>query len=310
MPDANTPPLPAIRTVLCALNLSDISAHVLAMAAEVAEAYDAKLLVMHVIEIWDPRYDFMMADLAKQLEKQAQDKLRAELERLGKTSTVPVETIITKGPATLKILQTIRERRPDLIVLGSHGRRGLDRALLGSVTDAVLRVSPTSVLTVRPLKNPDIKTIVCAVDFSSCSRAALERAVELARLEKLPAIKVLNVFEVPLGFMEAGMTYETVLTKLDTVRKNEMDGFLRSVNTAGVVCEPVAMEGPPAATVAQYAERIGADLIVVGSHGRSRLTAFVLGSISTRIIHQAKVPVWAVKAPGYRESLWLALDRL
>jgi nucleotide-binding universal stress UspA family protein len=165
------------------------------------------------------------------------------------------------------------------------------------------------VLGVRPPRNPDIRSIVCAVDFSACSQLALQCTAELARLEKLPAIKVLNVYEIPLGFMEAGLTSRTAALKIEAVHRSQMEEFLRAAQRA-VECEPVFREGSPAPTIAAYADEIGADLIVVGSHGRSSLAAFLLGSTSSRILHHARVPVWAVKSPRERETLWQALDKL
>jgi nucleotide-binding universal stress UspA family protein len=303
-------PLPPIQKVLCAIDLSDISSHVLACAAEVAEAYDARLQVLHVVEVWDSRYDFIVPEMRKRIEVEANAKVQAELAHLGKTNQIPVDVAVTKGGAITKIMEFIRTERPDVIVVGSHGKRGLDHLLLGSVAEKVLRVAPCSVLVVRPPKNPNVKSIVCAVDFSDCSRTALERALEIAKLEKLGSIKVLNVFEVPIGYMEAGMTYETALAKTQDVHQQELDEFLKPYASVGIKIEPHLQEGAPAATIVKFAEQAGADLLVIGSHGRSRFTAMLIGGSSAKIAHRATVPVLAVKAPQHYESLWQALDKL
>jgi len=304
------PPLKPIKTILCAIDLSDISTHVLGLAAEFAEACDAKLMVLHVVEIWDKRYDFIVAEIGKRIEVEAYGKVQTELDRLGKSKGVPVEVVVQKGQAIETIQDAIKKLQPDLVVMGSHGRRGMDNILLGSVAERILRVSPVSVLVVRPPKNPDIYTLLCAVDLSDCSRTALERAIELAKQDKVASLKVLHVFEVPIGYLEAGMSYETALIKTRDIHQREFDAFLEQYKTCGVKLEPVLEEGAPASLVVKYAENIKADLLVIGAHGKSRLTAMLIGGISTKIVHRSTVPVLAVKAPEHFESLWQALEKL
>jgi nucleotide-binding universal stress UspA family protein len=300
-----------VRSILCALDLTALSGDVLSMAAELAEAHDASLNVLHVVELWDSRYDFIVAEIEKKIEKDAHEKLRAELARLGRRGEVPVTVTIVKGQAGVRIIEAIRVTRPDLVVMGSHGHsKVLDRVLLGSVAEKIMRLSPVSVLVVRPLKNPDIKTIVCAVDFSDCSRTALEHAIELARLEKIPSIRVLNVYEVPMGCMEAGMSFAIAVGKTSGVHAREMDEFLKPHTDCGVDLIRAIEEGSPSSTMAAYAEKNNADLIVVGSHGRSALAALLFGGVSSRLVHQASVPVLAVKSAKHHESLWQALDKL
>jgi nucleotide-binding universal stress UspA family protein len=308
MPDPSS--LKPVQTVLCAIDLSDLSPNVLAMAAETAEAYEAKLMVIHAVEIWDKRYDFIVDDIAKRIELEAHGKLQAELDRLGKTRGVPVQVVVAKGQAGQIITDAIKKYKPDLVVVGSHGRRGIDHMLLGSVAERVVRTSPVSVLVVRPPRNPDIYTMVCAVDFSSCSRTALERAIEIARLDKVAAVQVLNVFEVPLGYLEAGMTYETAFNKTKAVHEQELAEFLKPYANCGVKLEPVIEEGAPGPMIVAYAEKVNADLLVIGAHGKSRLTAMLIGGASIKVVHRAKVPVLAVKSPEHFESLWQALDKL
>ncbi|HEY3320623.1 MAG TPA: universal stress protein [Planctomycetota bacterium] len=298
------------RTILCAIDLSDLSAPVLAAAAEMAELYSARLLVVHCVELWDSRYDFMVPEIAGRIEKDAREKLQAELAHLRKSNVVPLDVIVEKGPPLPVLRKTIVERRPDLVVIGSHGRRGIDAMVLGNTADKVLRMSPSSVLVVRPHKNPDIQSIVCAVDFSECSRTALEHALEIAQGEGIASIKVAHVFEVPIGYMEAGMTYESALAKTRAHHQKELTEFLKLFDGRPVKCEPAIEEGPPAATMVKFAEQSGADLLVIGAHGRSALTSWLFGGVSTSIVHRATMPVLVVKDPRHYESLWQALDRL
>jgi nucleotide-binding universal stress UspA family protein len=303
------PKVPAINTVLCAIDLSDITSQVLASAAEMAEMYDAKLLVVHVVEVWDTRYDFIVPDIIKKIEAEAKEKVRAELAHLGKTTEVPVYVTVVKGHASVKLVEIIRKEKPELVVVGSHGKRGIDQILLGSVAEKVVRIAPSSVLVVRKPKRDDITKIVCGVDFSDCSRAALERAIDIARREKINSIAALSIYEVPIGYVEAGISYERAFQATKTAHKNGMTEFLKKYADCGVKIESYVEEGPPSATMLKFAEKYGADLLVIGAHGRSRLKAMLFGGTSTKVVHRATLPVLAVKSSKQSESLRVALDK-
>lgn len=303
-------PLKPIKNILCAVDLSNISPHVLGMAAEFAEACDARLIVLHVVEIWDKRYDFIVDEIAKRIELEAHGKVQSELERLGKSQGIPVVVVVQKGQAVLTIQEAIRKFSPDLVVMGSHGKRGIDSLLLGSVAERILRVSPVSVLVVRPPKNPDVYTLLCAVDLSDCSRTALERSIDIAKQDKIEQINVLHVYEVPIGYLEAGMSYETALNKTREIHQQEFNSFMEPYKNCGVSCKLLLEEGAPASTIVKTAESIKADLIVIGAHGKSRLTAFLIGGTSTKIVHRSSLPVLAVKSPEHHESLWEALEKV
>ena len=139
----------SIQTVLCATDLSDCSQHALSQAAELAEAYDAKLVVVHVVELWDSRYDFLVSDLSRRLEQAANEQLERELAHWGKSEKVPVEVMVRKGSAAIEVLKAVKDAKADLVVVGSHGKGALDRILLGSVADKVLHAATTPLVLVR-----------------------------------------------------------------------------------------------------------------------------------------------------------------
>ncbi|HYG76312.1 MAG TPA: universal stress protein [Planctomycetota bacterium] len=300
---------PAVKTVLCAIDLSSLTPHVLMTAAEVAQAYGAKLVVLHAVEIWDRRYDFVVEEMARRIELEARAKVQAELAHLGPNPEVPVEVQVVKGHGYTAISSAVKSLRPDLVVIGSHGRKGIDRILLGSVADRVLRQSPASVLVVRPPKNPDFYTIACAVDFSDTSRQALERALDLAVKDKVKAVKLIHVFEIPIIYIEAGMAYQSAFDHVMSIQKAEMEKFIEPYKDCGIAIDVTIEEGPTAPTILSFAERVGADLLVVGTHGRSRLGALLIGGISSKVVHRATMPVLAVKASAHYEPLYAEMSK-
>jgi len=299
----------SLKTVLCATDLSDCSQHALAQAAELAEAFDAKLVVVHAIEIWDDRYDFLMKDLERRLEEEANDKVEQELAHFGKSEKVPVEVVIRKGNASIEVLKTIRETKADLVVVGSHGKGALDRLILGSVAEKLLHLSPVSVLVARPSGKPDFTRILCGADISPTSATGLQWAVDLARRDRLDGISVVNCFEVPTGYLEAGMTYDIARSKLLDIHTAELDKLLAKYKGSKVDLERIVEEGPVAETIVKVADQKDADLIVIGTHGRSRLAAFFLGSVSVKIVRQSPISVLAVKPAKHRSTLLEIMER-
>jgi nucleotide-binding universal stress UspA family protein len=139
------------RNILVATDFSGASARALALAIELVAKFEASLALVHVYEIpvyAYPEMGFAPLDLLAPIEETARGELNNAL--------ISVKQKVPKATATLRrgvpwreILSAIDETHADLIILGTHGRRGLSHALLGSVAEKVLRLSPVPVLTVR-----------------------------------------------------------------------------------------------------------------------------------------------------------------
>ncbi|MCW8130776.1 MAG: universal stress protein [Planctomycetota bacterium] len=298
-----------IATVLCATDLSTSSQHALATAAEIAEAFDAKLVLAHVVELWDSRYDFLVKDLTKRLTEEALERVAQELKHLGKTESVPVEVVIKKGHASTELLKIVKATKADLVVAGSHSKGALDRILLGSVAERLLHASPVSVLISRPGAHADIKRIVAAVDGSATAQSGLDLAVELARREKLDGVTVVNTYEVPTGYLEAGMNYETARDRMKAIHESDLAKALGKRKKDAVKLDVHVEEGPTAETIVKFAQQEDADLIVIGTHGHTALTSFFLGSVAQKVVRASPISVLAVKSAQHRMSIleWLDL---
>jgi nucleotide-binding universal stress UspA family protein len=137
----------ALKTILHPTDFSETSAHALRMAYQVAQDYGARLILLHAVE--PPVYygefgaTFTAAD---EYAESARERLLALVEP---EAGVDVETLMVEGIASPEILRLAEERSCDLIVIGSHGRTGLGRVLMGSVAEEVARKSPCPVLIVR-----------------------------------------------------------------------------------------------------------------------------------------------------------------
>ncbi|MFO0911227.1 MAG: universal stress protein [Isosphaeraceae bacterium] len=136
-----------IKTILHPTDFSDASEHALKMAVGLARDYHARLLLLHAVE--PPVYygelgvNFIPPEDYRESAQERVDAL------VGADAPITVETLVTEGIAASEILRIAKERHCDLVVIGSHGRTGIGRVLMGSVAEEVARKSPCPALIVR-----------------------------------------------------------------------------------------------------------------------------------------------------------------
>jgi nucleotide-binding universal stress UspA family protein len=137
--------------ILVATDFGEPSARALDAAIDFAEKFEATLTIVHSVEI--PSYAFLdggyaTPDVVGAFEEGASTALAQAL-REARKRYPRTEAVLRRGPAWQEILAAAAEARAELIVLATHGRRGISRALIGSVAERVVRLSPVPVLTIR-----------------------------------------------------------------------------------------------------------------------------------------------------------------
>jgi nucleotide-binding universal stress UspA family protein len=298
----------AIKTILVPVDFSDGSSAALEHAAWLAGKLGAAI---HVLHCWE---------MPSILRGEAEHAYRGAMEHFAATSLaslaanmrekgIEVESFSSELGAPAKtIVQIAKKAHHGLIVMGTHGRTGLDRALLGSVAEKVVRWAPCPVLSlhgtaeVRP-----VRKVLVPVDYSDGSARALQCAAALA--ERLgAALEVVHVWDRP-----AYVSTEVLVRGRadhprslgDLIRENaeaEMATFLAShlrQNEGTTVLPPHYLtSGEPAATLIAELERGKHDLVVIGTHGRTGLEHLLLGSVADKLIRFSPVPVMTVPSPS------------
>jgi nucleotide-binding universal stress UspA family protein len=210
-----------IRRILCPIDFSDYSRHALDHAVAIARWYESTITVMHVFSAVPvaayapgaPGFESIALTGADR------DQLLVEMKRFIDTEStpgIPIEAIIGEGSTAGEILMQAAHLNADLLIMGTHGRSGFERLLLGSITEKVLRKATCPVLTV-PRRHPDavpatpalFKRILCPVDFSDCSMQALNYAMSLAQ-EADAHLTVVHVMT--YGLEATPEMYDTVIT--------------------------------------------------------------------------------------------------
>lgn len=213
-----------------------------------------------------------------------------------------VERNISAAPA---ILDYSDDHDVDLIVMGTHGRRGVRRLVLGSVAEEVLRIAKCPILTIRSREDappPDLKisSILVPVDFSDHARSALAHASEIARLFEA-RLDLLHVVEETLHPAFYGLTVQSVYDVDPDIEQKAVKHMKEMLNRIGQPAAGADFEARPgsaAREIVDYAAERDAGVIVMGTHGLTGLDHFLMGSTTERVLRRSSRPVFTVKSYG------------
>jgi len=295
-----------LRRIVVGYNFSPDGELALRSAFALAERSQATLYLLHVVEPY-PIYvkmRFPTAPAAALLEEVVL-KTRAQLKDLAESpqfSRVRIETDACIGKPFVELISTCRSWQGDLIVVGATAR-GEER-FLGSTGERVLRKAPVPVLVAKRALSVGPKTILVPTDFSACSKQAAEEALALVhgfggRVVFLHVLDIRYIYPAAYGA-------ETVLLPPVTPEDLEPDWqeFFHDLPLGGgLLWEKQTREGRAAQTIAEAATEIGADLVVIGTHGRSGLAHMLLGSVAEQVLRTTSCSVLAVRPNAFRFEL-------
>jgi nucleotide-binding universal stress UspA family protein len=214
-----------------------------------------------------------------------------------------------EGSAVVEILARAEALSSDLIVMGTHGRSGLERLVLGSVTEKVLRKASCPVLSVPrrirdavPVPPVLFKKILCAIDFSDCSTRALDYAMSLTQ-EAAARLTVLHVLEllpeapaVATGAVPAWpQQVAEYLAEVEEERRQRLGAAIPESVREYCEVDTVLARGTPYQAVLRVAAEQQSDLIVIGIHGRSAADLLFFGSTAQHLVRQALCPVLTLR---------------
>lgn len=207
-----------------------------------------------------------------------------------------VDSIVCEGEPPEVIIGIARSKKADLIALGTYGRKGLKRLLMGSVTSRVVLNSPCDVLVV---KNPcadcaaEYNSLLVPFDGSESSKKALGRACELSKSDgsKLSVLYVIPRYEEMMDFFKT----ESVKKSLSQEAEKILEVAKKLAADRGVQIKTVVQEGHAADKIVEIAGNMKHDLIVVGTHGWRGVNKAIMGSTAERIIAHASCPVLIAK---------------
>ena len=292
--------------ILCPTDFSKFSFRAADYAVALARHYDGEVHFLHVIPsalIHPDQYPYVAQPIRPdpEVRLRARDRLDAFV-ALSRAEGVRARFDVEEGSAVTTILEAARSDRTNLICLGTHGREGFERLVLGSVTEKVLRKAHCPVLTVSEPgdeKSPGpavFKNILCAIDFATLSLRALEHALSLAQ-EAGGRLTLLNVVE--WFSEEPGWEHSFRAAEYRAQLEAEVKKLLEEAIPAQVRdwCEvtTIARSGKPYREILALAAEMGIELIIMGVRGRNPLDLMLFGSTTNHVVRKASCPVLTLR---------------
>jgi nucleotide-binding universal stress UspA family protein len=289
----------SIRRILWPTDFSTGAGRAFPYAAAMAAWHEAELHVLNVKEEGteaDASFPVSQDALTDLLAAEGDPPQHVDLDALSL-----VQEQQEDGSPAQSIVTYVEDHDMDLVVAGTHGRRGLQRLLIGSVAEEVLRTAPCPVLTVRGKQDVapawSVRNILVPIDFSDAALDALRHAKELAltygaQITLLHAVEEV-VYPSAYGVEPANLPGPQVI---DRVEQNLAELVRTEVGYEHVVIE--AKVGYAPSTILDYADTNDVDLVVIATHGRTGLERMLLGSVAERVVRRSPAPVFVVKSFG------------
>jgi len=278
------------KKILVALDLHDDIAVVLSQAGFLAERYRAELHLVHVLPHVYTSVPYAY-DFQTEMEKEAERRL----EKVKADSKFKFETHLLIGSPKHEILNLAKELKADLLVVGSHGKHGV-QLLLGSTANSLLHGAVCDVLTVRidysgrGEAHGPYKHLVVASDLRHDGRKVLNKAKIMVDDFKA-TWEIIHVVpdEATLASIYVPNIEEDLARNADVQMQELSEEYGLGINQVRV------LRGEARDEIAGFVESTHADLLVVGSHGRSLLQSAFLGSTANAVLHGAKQDVLVIK---------------
>lgn len=293
-----------IDKLLYPTDFSDHSLAALPWAVRLALKHEAELHLFHALVLHSSD-GAVVDEKYEELAEETRAELRELAERGADTAVRIVPTVrraIAPAPA---ILEYASREEVDLIVMGSHGRRGLRRFLLGSVAEEVLRTSSVGVLVVRHEEGherelPELARFLAPTDFSGPAAMGVEVAAELAATfgGRLDLLHVIEQAVYPDFYFPVSVPQWDLGELRGRARSRLVDLAVELARHREVEIEVEVKVGRMAAEIADYAEETGADLIVMASDGIHGLERVLLGSVTEKTTRLAPCSVLTLKTFG------------
>lgn len=279
-----------MKRILVATDFSTRSDRALLRGCLLARQSSATLILVHVVDDDEPN---RLVD-ARQYEAAG---LLHELSRTAREDGIDCESRVVLGDPFQGIVNAAEELGVDLLLLGPHRRQLLRDTFVGTTAERTIKLSPRPVLMANGVPASLYRSILIAIDLSDNSTIAAQTAKQLGLL-KQPQTTALHVIEDERGpVARASMSIDKLKDRLvqeERRASEELDAILCKVGTAASRHVIRLTEKSVSMAINDYARRVGADLLVVGTHRRSGIEKWLLGSVAENIMAHSTIDVLAV----------------
>jgi nucleotide-binding universal stress UspA family protein len=293
------------RNIFCATDFSEFADVVLAYGVAMAKRFDASLYICHVVDL--PTVSAYGEAVFDPIEYQQRfmESARQEIDRLLGDAEVTYQPLITIGNTTEEIARLANEYIADLVITATHGRSGLRRFFLGSVTERLMRTLPCPLLVLRgseefsgqsASKQFPFKKILVGCDFSADSDLALDYSLSMAQ-EFESELHLVHVVE-PSGYKDlfklSQESGEKFKEDLYDMIKEKLNSMVPKEALAWIQLQTKLLVGKPYAELIRYAQINEIDMIALGIRGHGMVEELLVGSTTDRVIRQSPCPVLSI----------------
>jgi nucleotide-binding universal stress UspA family protein len=291
--------------ILHPADFSETSDAAFAFAVDLARRHGSELHLLHVAPNFggDPMHTAYAETLDKKrfyqrMQEEAEARMKAMI-AANDAESVRIKRVHTHGhsPAP-SILAYAGDQRIDLIVIGTHGRRGLRRFVLGSVAEEVIRGATCDVLAVQDRSRPLVpRRLLVPVDLSASSPSHLEGAARIAARfgAEMDVLHVLPEAPLPAWGVDPDILHEVIAKRRDEAEE-ELAKLIEPIVKSGTVVRTAIDVGSAGSAIVEAARRLDADLIVMAPYARRIVERFFLGSVTEWVIRHADRPLYITHA--------------
>jgi nucleotide-binding universal stress UspA family protein len=280
------------RKILVAVDGSPTSLHALEESFKLAQNEGSWITVVSVIPPYTGDLDLVaVGGVMAAMRRPCEEALR-KAQELAEKQRALIKTVCEEGEPHERIIDLAQAENCDLIVIGRRGLRRLERVLVGSVTARVIGYSPIDVLVVTRDTNVGFKKVLIATDGSRYSELAKKRAIDFAGSYGGELVAV-SAVDVPSElYAESPKTVEELVKKA----RSYVEAIKNEAGKTGIKTEVIVREGEAYRVITDTARETGANIIVMGSHGRTGLKRLLMGSVTEKVIGHTPCPVLVVKS--------------
>lgn len=273
-------PIAKMDKLLVATDGSEFSKSAIREALNLAKICSSKLIAVSVVKT-STEYESLMPQVVEKDEKEVTEHLES-VKNMAAKEGIDCEIIVHLSEEPYQdIVDEGEKKQVNMIIVGTHGRAGLKRLMMGSVTAKVIGHAPCNVLIVPLDAKVDCRNILVATDGSIYSEMASREAVSIAK-------------------RSGGSLLALSVAKRDEnipVAKESVNVVKELAEREGIKVETLTLKGEPCETIVKAAEQRNIGLVVVGSHGRTGIERLLMGSVTERVIGHSKSPVLVVRKP-------------
>lgn len=298
-----------LRRILFPTDFSSRADEVMTHAAYLARETGAELHVLHVYDVPAAKSTSGPDEGESDFRRRVQDRVKQIAGEFGGADLRTVAVIRTGEAAAPVINEYAVEAGIDLIVLGTHGRRGLRRVFMGSVAEEVIRSAPCPVYCIRqkddeatpPVRMPE--RVLVPTDFSEYAGRAIAAGRRFIADEgQLHLVHVVEDMVPPAIYGLEYPTYHDMSEEIERHARDELANLAASVVDRGIQVVTSVITGYAASALIDYSRDNDIDLIVLSTHGRSGVERLLLGSVTEKVVRTSETPVLIIRSFDINQS--------